>query len=202
MWSALIRVPASAGHTLQALSGQCGLYVEPRSDSGKEADARFGIVWLGNISQQDAHHELKTTQHELALGRINQKYGLRFLAEHLEAAHLELKPDEQYTGAAVQEVYKLYPLPWGTQRAALQRCLHEWGWKARVLQTAGGGGEGATWEVGAAQPPPSSILQSPTGDIVVTHLRSATRDPKPANVLASAATKRLLTQGAPASAFC
>ena len=73
--------------------------------------------------------------------------------------------------------------------------MHEWGWKARVLQTSGGGGEGATWEVGASQPPRSSILQCSYGDVVVTHLRSTTRDPKPANVLASAATKRLLTQG-------
>eukprot|EP00435_Cladocopium_sp_Y103_P073106 s153_g42.t1 len=195
MWTALIRVPASATRYLQALSGQCGLYIEPRSASGKEADSAFGIIWLGPISLQDAHHKLKTTKNAIAIGRINNKYGLRFLSDHLETAHQELKPDEQYTGASVQEIYKLYPLAWGTQRTALQKCLKDWGWKARVLQTVGGGNEGAIWEVGSSDAPPSSVLQSPDGDIVITHLRSATKDPKPVNVLASAATRRHLSQG-------
>ena len=75
------------------------------------------------ISLQDAHHKLKTTKHALATGRVQNKYGLRFLAQHMEDAHKILKPDEQYTGTAVQEIYRLYPIPWDTQRAALQKCL-------------------------------------------------------------------------------
>ena len=196
MWSCLIRVPASSTRTLQALSGHSGLYVEPRSDSGKEVDPKYGIIWLGNVNVQDAHHKLKTTPNALALGRVQFKYGLRFQAMHMEAAHNLLKPDEQFTGTAVQEIYKLYPIPWGTQRAALQKCLTDWGWAAKVLQTAGGGVEGSYWEVGASKPPPSYVLQNPTGDIVVTHVRSAVKDPKPVNVVASAATKRHLAHGA------
>ena len=104
----------------------------------------------------------------------------------MEEAHHKLKPDEKFNGTAVQEIYKLYPLPHGTQRAALHKCLSDWGWPAKVLQTVGGGAEGAIWEVGAQKPPPSWVMQSPTGDIVITHLRSATKDPK-------------LTQGASAA---
>ena len=46
MWFALIRVPTSSARTLQTLSGHCGLYVEPCSDSGKEADIEYGIIGL------------------------------------------------------------------------------------------------------------------------------------------------------------
>ena len=194
-WSALVRVPASAQLVLQGLSGQAGLYVEPRSDTGKEADQAYGVIWLGNVSLQEAHHQMKMTANAVALARIHNKYGVRLPAAHMEDAHKQHHPDEPFTTTKVQDVYRLYPVPWGTQRAALQRCLNEWGWKARVLQTTGGGAEGSTWEVGAAQPPPANVLQDKAGDIVVTHLRSSSKDPKPAPILASASTKQHIKAG-------
>ena len=199
-WSALIRVPASAQLVLQGLSGQAGLFVEPRSDTGKETDPAYGIVWLGNISLQDAHHKLKVTANAIALARVQNKYGLRLPADHLEAAHKQHHPEEVYAGTKVQEIFRLYPVPWGTQRAALQKCLNEWGWKAKVLQTTGGGSEGSAWEVGAAAHPPSAVLQDKAGDIVITHVRSSAKDPKPAPVLASVSTKQHIKTGSKTTA--
>ena len=199
LWTALVRVPKSAHLTLQTLSGKLGLYVEPRSDSGKEVDPNFGVIWLGNVSLQDAHHKQQTTDKALAVCRLNSKYGLRVHADDLEATHKLLKPDEQFSGNLVQEVYKIYPLPWGTQRAALQKCLNDWGWKAKVLQTVGGGAEGLGWEVGSNLAPPSNVLQFDGGDAAITHLRSANKDPKPVPILASATTKKHIKQGTAAA---
>ena len=153
-WSVLIRVPASAQTTIQGLSGFHGLYVEPRSDSGRATDDRYGMIWLGELSFTELVHKLKTTPHAVAIGRLRQKYGLRFLQEHKEAGTTALKPHEPFVATKVDQLYRLYPLPFGTQRVALQKCLSEWGWMARVRQAIGGGAEGTAWEVGASQPPP------------------------------------------------
>ena len=191
-WSVLIRVPASAQTTIQGLSGFHGLYVEPRSDSGRATDDRYGMIWLGELSFTELVHKLKTTPHAVAIGRLRQKYGLRFLQEHKEAGTTALKPHEPFVATKVDQLYRLYPLPFGTQRVALQKCLSEWGWMARVRQAIGGGAEGTAWEVGASQPPPSSILPGPNGDVAITLLKKMNA-PDPSNtVLASSTTKRFL----------
>ena len=76
----------------------------------------------------------------------------------------------------------MYPLPFGTQRVALQKCLSERGWMAHVLQAIGGGAEGTAWEVGASQPPLSSILPGPNGDVIITLLKKMNA-PDPSNTV-------------------
>ena len=191
-WSVLVRVPASAHLTVQGLSGVQGLYVEPRSDCGKQADDRFGMIWLGERSPHDMAHLLKTTPHAIAIGRLRQKYGLRFPRQHLEAGAKVLKPDEPYVDTQIHRLYRLYPLPFGTQRVALQKCLTDWGWSARVRQSIGGGAEGTAWEVGACDEPPKSVLPGPDGDVAITLLRSVSKNNQPPALLASAATKKFL----------
>ncbi len=193
-WSVLVRVPASAQHTIQGLSATQGLYVEPRSDTGKEVDDSYGMVWLGELSLPDLSHRLKTTPNAVAIGRLRNKYGLRFRAEHLEKGFSDLKPSEPFVGAKMQNIYRLYPLPYGTQRASLQKCLSDWGWVARVRQSVGGGDAGMAWEVGASDPPPSLILQLPgnKGDVAITLQKSIAKAPEPPALLASATIKKFL----------
>ena len=193
-WSVLVRVPASAQITIQGLSGMTGFYVEPRTDSGKEVDDSFGMVWLGELSLPDLSHRLKTTPNAIAIGRLRNKYGLRFRTADLEHGFATLKPSEPFIGAKMQQVYRLYPLPFGTQRAALQKCLSDWGWQARVRQSVGGGDAGMAWEVGACSDPPSLILPLPDskGDVAITLQKSMTKPSEPPALLASAATKKCL----------
>ena len=193
-WSMLIRVPQSVHLTLQGLSGASGMYIEPRSECGKRPDDQFGMVWLGELSLQDLGHKLKTTANAIAIGRLKLRYGIRFPAKHLQAAFAELKPTETFVAGQVQQLYRLYPVPFGTQRVALQKCLTQWGWSARVRQALGGGEDGSAWEVGAAAPPPSLILPGPDGDITVTLIRSMQKDNKPPALLASTNTKKFMQQ--------
>ena len=193
-WSMLIRVPASANYTLQGLSGASGLYIEPRSTCGKRPDDAFGMVWLGELPLEELGHRLKTTANALAIGRLKTRYGLRFAAKHLEQAFQTLKPTETYIAGQVQQLYRLYPVPFGTQRVALQKCITQWGWTAKVRQALGGGEDGSAWEIGATSPPPSSILPGPDGDITVTLLRSMTKPSTPAPLLVSSNTKKFLQQ--------
>lgn len=199
-WSVLVRVPASAQLTLQGLSGALGVYVEPRSPSGKEVDDNYGMVWLGDLALQELSHKLKTTQHAIAIFRLRNKYGIRFRVEHLEEGFAALKPSEQFVGTKMQQIYRLYPLPFGTQRASLQKCLTKWGWAARVRQSVGGGDAGTAWEVGASSGPPSSILQLPgMGDVTITLQKSMIKPVEPPALLASVNTKKFLKSNQAAS---
>ncbi len=199
-WSVLVRVPASAQLTLQGLSGAHGFFVEPRSSSGKEVDEGYGMVWLGELSLQELSHKLKTTKNAVAIGRLRAKYGLRFRMENLEEAHKLLKPSDPFIGAKMQQIYRLYPLPFGTQRASLQKCLTNWGWVARVRQSVGGGDAGTAWEVGSSCAPPSPVMQLPDsqGDVTITLQKSVVKPSEPPALLASAATKKFL-QGSSSS---
>ena len=117
------------------------------------------------------------------------KYGVRFAEKDAPEAHKLLRPDDQYVAAKSTSTYKIFPVPFGTQRNSLQRALTQWGWNARVLQPAGASLEGHTWEIGAASAPPSGVLQGPQGDMVITFLRHNHKEPAPTNILASASTR-------------
>ena len=69
-WSVLVRVHASAQLTIQGLSGHGGFYVEPRSDSGKSTDERYGMVWLGELPLQELTYKLKTVPNAIAIGTL------------------------------------------------------------------------------------------------------------------------------------
>ena len=193
-WSVLVRIPISANLTIQGQSGVHGFFAEPRTASGKEVDDSFGMIWLGELSLPDICHRLKTTQGAIAIGRLRSKFGLRFRAADLEQGFAQLKPSEPFVGAKMQQVYRLYPLPFGTQRAALQKCLTDWGWTAKVRQSVGGGDAGMAWEVGAASDPPSPILSLPDGkgDVAITLQKAVMKPSEPPALLASAATKKYL----------
>ena len=188
-WAIMARVPAFARLTIQQLSGSHGLYCEPRTPGGREVDPAFAIVWLGNLSFSQVQHKAKTTPKVVAIFRLHQKYGLRFADSDFEEAFRLLKPDEPLVQSRTTTVYKMFPLPLGTQRHSLQKALAQWGWKARVMQPVAGSIDGTTWEVGSSNPPPSNIMQSAQGDVVVTVLRRVNKDPAPASLLASSSTK-------------
>lgn len=196
-WSVLVRVPASAQLTIQGLSGHGGFYVEPRSDSGKSTDERYGMVWLGELPLQELTYKLKTVPNAIAIGRLRTKLGLRFQQAHLEEATKALKPEEPYIETQVHQIYKLYPLPYGTQKAALQKCLTDWGWMARVRQSMGGGSAGVAWEVGSSKEPPSTILPQPSGDVAITLIRTVGKTDAPPALLASANTKKFMQKAQP-----
>ena len=197
MFSVMIRVPLCAGRAIQMASGNKGFYAEPRSPCGKLADEAFGVVWLPQAQLPDVRHRFTTTLEALCVCRLHHKYGIRFAQQHLEQAHSALKPQEAFINSKIQKIYRLYPLPFGTQRTGLQQCISKWSWSAKVLNAVGGGPEGAAWEVGSAQEPPSAVMQCTFGDVTVTLVRQMNQDPQPAPLLASSSTKAHIRSGRP-----
>ena len=188
-FSVLARVVKSAAEQVQNLSGQRGFYVEPRQEDGKGPAAGYGVIWLNQHSLRDAEHKRKTVDGAVALVRLGQRWGLRFKDGDMATAFAELRPHETYMKVQVQEIYLMHPLPHGTTRAGLVKCLKSWGWAAKPLQPVRGGPEGAGWHVGSGSPPPSAVLQGAHGDVVVTKVRSVVNTKEAPSILGSFKTK-------------
>ena len=194
-WSALVRVPRTAQDTLQRASGTAGVFLEPRSPCGKMVDVAFQVVWLQETSVDEALHKCRTTEHAIAITRIQRKFGIRFATAHFESGFKALRPKDSFIPVKVQKVWKFFPLPYGTQRSGLQKCLGTLNWEAKVLQQTGSSNAGATWEVGAEADPPSSVLRISDQDVVVTFLRDASKATPKEQVIASSSTKDHLKTG-------
>ena len=194
-WSALIRVPASAHMSLQRLSGPNGLFLEPRSSSGKEVDGSFQVVWLNDFSVEDASYLCKTTSKAIALTRLNRKFGIRFHTDDYEAGFKVLRPSDPFLPVVISKVWKLFPLPFGTQRSGLQKAVTEIPWAAKVLQQVSSSADGSSWEVGAAVDPPCNVLRIGGQDVMITLVRNTSRAPIKPSIVASSNTRDHLKQG-------
>ncbi|CAJ1441997.1 unnamed protein product [Effrenium voratum] len=93
IWSAFVRVPHSALSVVLASSGSFGIYIDPRTESGKAPSPDYGVVWVPGGSYTDAVHKLKTTDAAISLARFRGRYGIRFAQTSLAAGHEQLKPD-------------------------------------------------------------------------------------------------------------
>ena len=196
LFSVMMRVLDDAEEWIQGVSGQCGIYLEPRQQDGKGPAAEFGVIWLPQQGFKDAEHKKKTMQGAVAIARIGHRWGLRFRDEDMEAAFKELRPREQYSKISLDRIFVMYPLPHGTTRQGLQKSLKEWGWEAKPLQPTRGGAEGAGWQVGSGKAPPSMVLQGAHGDVVVTPVRTVQQVREPPKILSSFKTRSHLKQAA------
>ncbi|CAJ1410906.1 unnamed protein product [Effrenium voratum] len=194
-FSVLVRVPKCAERSIQKASGASGFYAEPRSHCGKLADEAYGAIWLPGFNLMDALHKLCIVDHAICVCRIHSKYGLRFSAEHHADAFSHLRPTDTFVSSKIHSIYRIYPLPFGTQRSNLQHLLSKWSWDAKVLHAAGGGSEGAAWEVGSHLPPPSHVMQGSFGDAAITLVKHVSRVTPQALVLATPSTRQHIRGG-------
>ncbi|CAJ1445328.1 unnamed protein product [Effrenium voratum] len=189
-WSIMARIPKSACTVLLSVSGASGIFIEPRDD--RSPDPRFGVIWLPGASLSEILCKRSSVKGALGLARFGSKIGLRFLATDLPDAHKLLRPGEDFVPLDIQEIYHLYPLPFGTQRAGLQKALNQWKWRAKPLQPVRSDSHGLCWQVGAVSKPPREILTLSTGDVLVSFSHAAKAPPSAAPLLASTRTNQLL----------
>ena len=191
----LMRIPLICADGLQQRSGQDGVYVEPRREDGKSAADEYMVIWLNNQDKNEASHRLKVCDGGVALARFGFRYGIRVFTKDAEALHKELYPEQPFQNIHVHSVYELRPLPYGLQTAGVRELLRQWGWKAKVLQPFKADQHGQGWLVGAEAPPPTTVFQTTTGDVLVTLHKKPDLDKKVASVLSSAKTKTHLRKG-------
>lgn len=186
--SIYIRVPESCFHQLHVASGTCGVFFEPRKKDTPGPDQSYAVVWLAGITLNDALHRVKTIDQALAACRLGTKYGLRCHVKHEELLHKAVCPSKPFVACAIKEVYKLEPLPAGTQRQSLVDAIKSVGWKAKPLQPTKGS-QGKAWNIGAEGPPPQPFIETQFGWVTITKVKAVTPQLQAQDIVATAKTR-------------
>ena len=184
-----IRVPQVCVAQLHWLSGQSGLYMEPRSPDGRSAESSTAIIWLPGASLADAQHKQKTTEKTLPVTRFGQKYGIRVMERDEAQVRIKLGVEESDPKIMVQQIYEMRPLPHCTQRKGVAQMLSEMGWAAKPVQPGRADATGMCWRVGAETPPPAPIVQTSTGDVTITLQKQVINESPIQRILSSSKTQ-------------
>ena len=172
---AYARVPKLALLPLCKESGQNGIYVEPRSEDSLGPSKAFAIIWLPGQSLADAKHHLAMQPKAIGLARLGNKWGLRTAVDDEAALFQVVRPGHTFIQIKINFIFKIYPLPFGIQRAGVQQLLQQWKWDSKPLQPTRGSPAGSAWEIGAEKNPPSFTMPGPSGDVLIVLVRQVGR---------------------------
>ena len=192
VFNVMMRVPREAYKGIQSLTGQAGLYVEPRSDDGRSPLSSTTVLWLPHGSFEDADLKMRTTEKALSIARHGHRYGVRVPTADAASIHQKLMPDQPFQNFQVQKIYEIRPLAHGIQRNNVAALLQGWNWKAKPLQATRSDAQGAGWLVGAEEEPSSVVLSTSSGDVTVTLQKEMTARRPPPGILASKKTQQHL----------
>ena len=104
--------------------------------------------------------------------RLKNKYGIRVKQGDEAAAWAKLRPGVEFVDMSIQKIFEIFPLPHGTQRAAINKILSHWAWKARALQPGRGNFHHMAWRIGSAVSPPDAILTAFGSDVIIKEVHN------------------------------
>ena len=196
--SIYFRVPESSFRALHALSGTYGVFFEPRHSDKPGPDDRYAVVWLPPCTLSEAMHRVKTLDEGIAVCRLGNKYGIRCLVKDQEDLHKIINPTKPFVSCNIKQIFRIEPLPAGTQRQSLVDTLHAVGWKAKPLQPCRGS-QGRAWNVGAEDAPPSPFIETQHGWISISKVKDTWTQAKPQEIIATVRTRQHITAASSSS---
>lgn len=197
--SIYFRVPESSFRALHVLSGTHGVFFEPRHSDKPGPDDRYAVVWLPLCTLSEAMHRVKTLDEGIAVCRLGSKYGIRCLVKDQEDLHRIVNPTKPFVSCNIKQIFRVEPLPAGTQRQSLVDTLQAVGWKAKPLQPCRGS-QGRAWNVGAEEAPPSPFIETQHGWLSVSKVKDTWTQAKPQEIIATVRTRQHMTAASSSSA--
>eukprot|EP00438_Fugacium_kawagutii_P011553 Skav235007 [mRNA] locus=scaffold276:84617:89027:+ [translate_table: standard] len=197
-FAVVIRYQKSQEQAVLQLSGQGGLFVEPRVESGLEPSKEYQVVWIPQASYAEAQHKLQCEPHGLGLARTQHRYGIRVKSCHFQPVFQSLKPDGLFLAPGERLQWHTGPWPYGFDRKMLAKQFKEWGWQARPLQPSKSVEGGVMWLTQSVEAPSQSIWQLPHGPVMITrHEASGLMGDQSSPVIGQQATVQLCASSAP-----
>lgn len=194
MFCVSIRLPACLLEKVLNRSGCGGAYVEPRTADGQRVLQEYMVIWTGKMTSQELAHLKQTNPAVVGLARVSDRRGLRVAAAQAHEVHKTVRPDSLFLPPGERMNYIVGPFPFGLDRQGISRAMKLVQWQCKPLQPAAPQpGRGAMWVVQAVEEPPSSILHTSHGEILITRqkpVESVDRHDVP-HPIASAATLAL-----------
>ena len=193
VFTVFLRVPTVfARATLETIVQ--GIFIEPRSGDHRGPHEDYTVVWIPGIDYEGALHQAKTYAKTVGIARIRHRYGIRVASKDEEAAFKALRPGTPYLDVKVPYMYQLFPLPHGTQRAAISKLLEEWKWRAKPIQPGRGRTDAMAWIVGSEDAPPGPVLHAFDQDVLITEHRMPKKQEQKQEPVIPRKTQRLLIQ--------
>ncbi len=166
------RFVASQETSMLQQSGVAGVFLEPRSIDGKEPHLDYQVIWLPNISMAEATRLKQTNPGVLGVARMGSKVGLRVKTCDAPTVGNILKPGSIFLASGNKMDFEMGPLAFGLDRVAIGKLCAAWGWQARPLHTIRvvDGLQGAVWLVQSGVEPPSNIMPTKQGNVVISKI--------------------------------
>ena len=190
-----MRTPESTFQSLRVSSGLNGIFFEPRLADAPGSDS---VIWINRMSLGDALHRVKTHDLCLAACRLGNKIGIRCAQKKRKELYEELFPNKTFSECQVKLLYRVEPLPAGTQRQSLVNILATMNWAAKPLQAIKGS-QGRAWQIGAGSEPPQSVIETKNGWVTITKVKDAAAPAKQSNLIATAKTRQHIKGSASSS---
>ena len=164
-----LRIDEKQAQTIMNMSGNSGIFVEPRDDSGRHPNDNFRVIWLPKKSYSDMIVVKQTTNVPCWVVRSGDRFGLRVETAHVKTVHSSLRPEIDYLEGEIK-TYRLGPLPFGTTKSSLSKVFKQWGWPARPGQPLAQARDhsGIFWSAQASSSPTHWIFTMEHGDILIS----------------------------------
>ena len=169
MFCVSIRVPVCLLERILNRSGVAGAYVEPRSADGQKVLQDYMVIWISRMSHRELMHMKQTNPAVVGLARIADRRGLRVSSDQAQEVHRVVRPDTLFLPQGARVTYIVGPFPFGIDRQGICKAMKQANWHCKPLQPAAPQpGRGAMWVVQAVDEPPSAIVHTSHGEILIS----------------------------------
>ena len=190
-----IRFAKSVEDLVLPLSGQGGVFLEPKSLDGKDNVPDFHVVWMPRSTLPELQHLRQTNPSIIGIARMGTRLGLRTSSSDATAVAEQVRPGSIVLSQGARLDFELGPLPFGMDRAAVASLCQNIGWKIKPLNPLRTVTNelGTIWHVQACVDPPELVITTKHGEVVVNRMPSkqVVSAMPVAPVVASSATLKL-----------
>ena len=195
-----IRIPAALTADVLASSGLQGVYFEPRGEHVGEASKEYQVTWMPKLTFAEILVQKQQHEEVIGLARVGMRYGLRTHVTNAKALHQKVRPEVPYLPKADIRSFHVGPVPFGTQRQALTVMLETLPWATKPLHPIPGQRDaGVWWRVHATTAPPTSVVFTKHGEVLIVEQSEREQETRPAPaVVGSRQTIRQMQAEGPA----
>ena len=153
-------------------SGLNGLFIEPRSLDGRDAVTDFQVLWMHRLTLKEVLHIKQCQPHVLGVARMGSRFGIRVRTENAVSVGALVKPGMVVLASGNKMNFEVGPVPFGLDRAALQRMCAKWEWVVRAVNPVKtlDGQMGMMWHVQSSSEPPATLFKTQAGDVLVSKM--------------------------------
>ena len=159
------------------VSGSHGMFLEPRSLDGRSPIMDWQVLWLQRMSLKEVQHLRQCDEMIVGLARMGSRLGVRTKAAQAVEVGAKIKPDMVVLASGSRMDFEMGPLPFGLDRSAVHKICQQLHWQARAVNPSRtlDGQAGTMWHVQSACEPPSMVLSTKSGDVVITKMNRRER---------------------------